>query len=147
PLLTRTFGAEVEKVIGDGVVATFNSRGDQPDHAVRASRAALALQDAIGALADRNPGWPHLRVGVNSGEAVVRELGGDGHVAYALVGDTVNTGSRLESLAPAGGVLIGPTTRAGLPDGAVVVSKAGLRMKGKQDPVNAYVLLALPTSP
>ena len=147
PLLTRTFGAEVEKFIGDGIVATFNSRGDQPDHAVRASRAALALQDAVGALADRNPGWPHLRVGVNSGEAVVRELGGDGHVAYALVGDTVNTGSRLESLAPAGGVLIGPTTRAGLPDGAVVVPKAGLRMKGKQDPVNAYVLLALPTSP
>ena len=144
PLLTRGFGGQVEKFIGDGIVATFNSRGDQPDHAMRASRAALALQDAVGALADRNPGWPHLRVGVNSGEAVVRELGGDGHVAYALVGDTVNTGSRLESLAPAGGVLIGPATRAELPDGAVVVPKAGLRMKGKDNPVDAFVLLALP---
>jgi class 3 adenylate cyclase len=46
-----------------------------------------------------------MRVGVNSGEAVVREIGGDGHIAYTLVGDTVNTGFRLEGLAPVGGVL------------------------------------------
>ena len=95
------------------------------------------------ALADQHPDWPRLRVGVNSGEAVVREIGGDGHVAYPLVGDTVNTGARLESLAPAGGVLIGAETRAELPDGAVV-ERGGLRMKGKEEPVNAYVLLALP---
>src|SRR4029078_9716834 len=95
PLLTR-FGGEVEKFIGDGIVATFNSRGDQPDHAVRASRAALALQRAVEALANEHPGWPRLRIGVNSGEAVVREIGGDGHVAYTLVGDTVNPGSPLE---------------------------------------------------
>ena len=47
PLLTRRFGGEVEKFIGDGIVATFNSRGDQPDHALRAARAALALQRAV----------------------------------------------------------------------------------------------------
>ena len=107
PLLTRRFGGEVEKFIGDGIVATFNSRGDQPDHALRAAQAALALQRAVTALADEHPDWPRLRIGVNSGEAVVREIGGAGHVAYTLVGDTVNTGSRLEGLAPPGGVLIG----------------------------------------
>ena len=144
PLLTRRFGGEVEKFIGDGIVATFNSRGDQPDHPVRASQAALALQRAVTALADEHAGWPRLRVGVNSGEAVVRELGGDGHVAYTLVGDTVNTGSRLESLAPPGGVLIGATTHADLPPGAVVEARNGLKMKGKDDLVDAYVLLALP---
>ena len=53
-----------------------------------------------------------MRVGVNSGELLVREIGGDGHVAYPLVGDMVNTGARLESLAPAGGVLIGAETYA-----------------------------------
>ena len=51
PLLTRRFGADVETFIGDGIVATFNSRGDQPDHALRASRAALALQQATAAYA------------------------------------------------------------------------------------------------
>ena len=59
-----------------------------------------------------------MRVGVNSGEAVVREMGGEGHVAYPVVGDTVNTGARLESLAPVGGVLIGAETYGQLPDGA-----------------------------
>ena len=145
PLLARRFGGQVEKFIGDGIVATFNSRGDQPDHAVRAARAALALQEAVGAIADEHPGWPRLRVGVNSGDAVLRELGGEGHVAYTLVGDTVNTGARLESLAPAGGVLIGPTTRAALPAGSLVESRDGVRMKGKHEPVDAFVLLGVPS--
>jgi class 3 adenylate cyclase len=144
PLLTRRFGGEVEKFIGDGIVATFNSRGDQRDHALRASCAALALQRAVAAFADQHPGWPRLRIGVNSGEAVVREIGGDGHVAYTLVGDTVNTGSRLEALAPPGGVLIGATTHAELPADTLVEARMGLKIKGKEDLVNAYVLLALP---
>ncbi len=144
PLITRRFGGELEKFIGDSIAATFNSRGDQPDHAVRAARAALALQEELAALASEHPGWPQLRVGVNSGEAVLREVGGDGHVAYPLVGDTINTGSRLESLAPAGGVLIGAETYDQLPDGAVVEAKAALRIKGKSDAIQAYVLLALP---
>src|ERR671911_776536 len=144
PLLARRFGGEVEKFIGDGIVATFNSRGDQPDHALRAARAALALQHELAVLADEHPDWPRLRIGVNSGEAVVREVGGAGHVAYTMVGDTVNTGSRLEGLAPPGGVLIGAQTRAELPADALVEPRTGLRMKGKEDPVNAYVLLALP---
>jgi adenylate cyclase len=144
PLLTRRFGGEVEKFIGDGIVAVFNGRGDQPDHAVRAARAALALQDRLEDLVAQHPDWPRMRVGVNSGEAVVREIGGEGYVAYPLVGDTVNTGARLESLAPAGGVLIGSETYEQLPDGAVVEQRSGLRVKGKETAVDAYVLFALP---
>jgi adenylate cyclase len=144
PLITRDFGGEVEKFIGDSVVATFNGRGDQPDHAIRASRAALALQRKLTTLVAEHPEWPRLRIGVNSGDVVRREIGGEGHVAYPLVGDTVNTGSRLENLAPAGGVLIGPETYGQLPDGAVVEPRAGLRIKGKHEAIDAYVLLALP---
>jgi class 3 adenylate cyclase len=144
PLVTRRFGGELEKFIGDGMVAVFNTRGDQPDHAVRASRAALALQRELARVARRHPEWPSLRVGVNSGEAMLREVGGDGHVAYPLVGDTVNTGARLESLAPAGGVLIGARTYVQLPAGTVVEPRLGLRVKGKDEPVNAFVLLAVP---
>ena len=51
-----------------------------------------------------------MRVGVNSGGVLVREVGGDGHLAYPIVGDMVNTGARLESLAPVGGVMIGAET-------------------------------------
>jgi class 3 adenylate cyclase len=144
PLLTREFGAELEKFIGDGLVATFNSRGDQPDHPVRAARAALALQERLGEVAERHPDWPRMRVGVNSGDAVLREMGGQGHVAYALVGDTINTASRLEGLAPPGGVLIGEETFDRLPTGAVVETIRALRLKGKTNAAPAYVLLALP---
>jgi class 3 adenylate cyclase len=143
-LITRQFGGEIEKFIGDGVAATFNSRGDQPDHALRAARAALALQLRLATLAEEHPDWPRMRIGVNSGVAVLREIGGEGHVAYPLLGDTVNIGSRLENLAPAGGVLIGAETYGQLPAGTVVEAKTGLRIKGKDEAVNAYVLLALP---
>ena len=144
PLIARQFGGEVEKFIGDGIMAVFNSQGDQPDHAQRAAQAALALQRRVARMAERHPDWPRMRIGVNSGGVVVRELGGDGHVAYPSMGDTVNTGARLERLAPVGGVLIGPETYVQLPAGAVVEEWAGLRIKGKDGSVDAYVLHALP---
>jgi adenylate cyclase len=144
PLISRRFHGEVEKFMGDGMMATFNSRGDLPDHAECASRAALALQAEIGQLADQHPGWPRLRVGVNSGKAVLRELGGHGHVAYTLVGDTINTGSRLEGKAPVGAVLIGAETYRQLPAGAVVEPMGGIIVKGKEAALDAYVLRDLP---
>jgi adenylate cyclase len=144
PLIARRFGGEVEKFIGDGMVATFNSRGGQPDHPLRAVRAALALQEELTRLADAHPGWPRLRVGVNSGPAVVREMGGQGYVAYAVVGDTVNTGARLEGQAPVGGVLIGAETYRRLPVGTIATPMPGLNVKGKGDAVDAYIMHALP---
>jgi adenylate cyclase len=125
-------------------MVTFNTRGDQPDHPVRAAAAGLALQAELGRLAEAHPGWPRLRVGVNTGDAIVRELGGHGHVAYTLLGDTINTGSRLEGKAPVGGVLIGAETYRQLPDGAVVEAMSGVMVKGKQAALDAYILHALP---
>src|SRR5262245_8464640 len=145
PLIRRRFGGEVEKFIGDALMAMFNNKGDQPDHALRASRAALALQDTLARLAGQHPGWPRVRIGVNSGDVVVREIGSHGHVAYPSVGDTVNTGARLEGMAPSGGVLIGAETYRRLPAGAVGGRWSELRVKGKDDAVDAYLLLALPS--
>jgi len=143
PLITRQFGGELEKFVGDGLMAMFNSRGDQLDHAERAAGAALALQHSLDVLVEDHPDWPRMRVGVNSGCVVVREIGSYGHVAYPSVGDTVNTGARLEGLAPPGGVLIGEETYRRLPLGAVVERLVGLRVKGKDAVVNAYRLYAL----
>ena len=144
PLISRRFGGELEKFMGDGMMATFNSRGDQPDHAERAAGAALALQEEIGRLADANPGWPRLRIGINSGEAMVREMGGHGFVAYAVIGDTVNTASRLEGQAPVGGILIGERTRELLPDGTRAEPVTDVRVKGKETSLDAFLLQALP---
>jgi class 3 adenylate cyclase len=144
PIITRRYRGEVEKFIGDGIVATFNRHGDQPDHATRAASAALALQGAFARIRRDHPEWPQMRIGVNSGDVVVREVGGEGHVAYPVLGDAVNTGSRLEGLAPPGGVLIGSATYDRLPDGVVVEERRHLRVKGKEEPVGAYVLVALP---
>ena len=73
-------------------------------------------------------------------------MGGDGFDAYVVVGVAVNTASRLESEAPEGSVLIGAETRRALPDGSVVEAVPGLRVKGKQEAVDAYLLRALPGS-
>jgi class 3 adenylate cyclase len=144
PIISREFGGEVEKFMGDGIMATFNSRGDQPDHAIRAARAALEVQRRLSGIADSNPTWPRLRIGVNTGEAVIREMGGQGYMTYAVVGDTVNVGSRLEGQAPIGAVLIGADTLQRLPDGTAVEALPGLRVKGHEAPVDAYVLRTVP---
>jgi adenylate cyclase len=142
--LIAGFGGEIEHFTGDGIMATFNARGGLKDHALQAARAALALQEAMAALGAAHPSWPRLRVGVNSGDAIVRELGGHGHVAYSAVGDSVNVGARLESLAPVGGVLIGAETYSRLPDGTAAEAMPGLRVEGKDAAVDAFVLRALP---
>ena len=141
PAIARA-GGEIEHFAGDGLLATFNTRGDRPDHAVRAARTGLELQRAW--AADAHPGWPGLRVGVNTGPAIVREMGGHGHVAYTVVGDSVNVGARLEANAPLGGVLIGEETQRRLPEGAVATPVPPLRVKGKDAVVEAFVLVSLP---
>jgi class 3 adenylate cyclase len=145
PLISAGFAGEVEKFMGDAIMATFNTRGDQPDHATRAAGAALELQRRMALLAAKHPEWPKLRVGVNSGEALVTQLGGPGYVTYAVVGDTVNVGSRLESQAPIGGVLIGSGTYRRLPPRADVDPLPGLAVKGKQSRIDAYLLRDLPS--
>jgi adenylate cyclase len=140
PLIARGFGGEVEKFAGDGVFATFNRRGDQPDHAVRAVRAALRLQEEVEAIRRDRPDWPGLRVGVNTGPVLVAEMGGIGYVAYPAIGDAVNVAARLQAAAPVGGVLAGETTRRQLPENLPARRIPDLHLKGKAQGVDAYLV-------
>ncbi|WP_448628625.1 adenylate/guanylate cyclase domain-containing protein [Geodermatophilus sp. URMC 64] len=147
PLISRRFGGEVEKFAGDGVFATFNRVGDQPDHALRAVEAAAALQAEVARIRADHPDWPGLRIGVNSGPVVFSEMGGSGYLVYPAVGDTVNVAARLQEHAPVGGVLIGTGTRDQLPGSVDLLPVTGLHLKGKEAAVDAYLVqLPLRTS-
>jgi adenylate cyclase len=143
-LIRDEFDGEVPEFVGDQIFAVFNKGGDQPDHAVRAAGAALALQRAAGEIAAEHPEWPRFRVGVNSGDAIVGVVGERGHRIHGVFGDTVNLGARLEGKAEPGGVVIGAGTYELLPPGAEVERLPELQIKGKAQPVVAYVLRALP---
>lgn len=142
--LIRELGGDVHQLIGDAVMVVFNKHGNQPDHARLAARAALAFQETAAEVAAANPDWPRFRVGVNSGEIASGLVGDRGHRKYDVIGDTVNLAARLESQAPVGGVLIGEGTHAQLPDTAVVEELPPMQIKGKAEPVTAYVLHHLP---
>jgi adenylate cyclase len=134
-------GGVVHQIIGDAVMVIFNQNGDQLDHAARAARTALAFQAAATEIAEGHPGWPRFRTGLNSGEVLAGLVGGtSGHRKHGIVGDTVNLAARLESVAPVGGVVVGAETAAALPPGAMLERLPPLDVKGKDEPVEAYVL-------
>jgi class 3 adenylate cyclase len=143
PPVVRRFGGDVDRIIGDALMVTFNKRGDQPDHAWRAASAGLALQEATALVAADHPDWPRFRVGINSGEASVSLLGTEGGRTHTVIGDVVNVASRIEGKAPAGGVAIGPGTLAALHGAARTESIGLLELKGKAEPVEAFRLISL----
>jgi class 3 adenylate cyclase len=146
PPVVQAFGGDIDRLIGDAIMATFNRRGDQPDHAERAAGAALALQETTARVAARHPGWPRFRVGVNSGEVSLSVLGAGGGRTQTVIGDAVNVASRLEARAPVGGVAISAATLAQLPQ-AVTEPLGPLELKGKSEAVEAYVLLSIDEDP
>jgi adenylate cyclase len=142
PAVKSPYGGDVDRIIGDALMVTFNKRGDQPDHAERAAGAGLALQEATLRLAEQHPEWPQFRVGINSGQVSVSLLGAEGGRTHTIVGDTVNIASRIEGSAPTGGVAIGPDTKALLPD-AVTTPLGELHLKGRQEPLEVHLLTSL----
>jgi adenylate cyclase len=144
PVIANGYGGEVDKLIGDAIMVTFNTRGDQPDHAIRAVRAGLALQRETTRIVERHPRWPRFRVGVNSGKATVGLIGAEGGRGYTVIGDTVNLASRLEGQAKVGQVVIGAKTYDALPDGTRLEPLGSIQVKGKEAPIEAYIVIELP---
>jgi class 3 adenylate cyclase len=131
-------GGVVDYFAGDGVLAVFNALGDEPDHAERAVGAGLAIVASARTVAAAHPGWPMFRVGVNTGPAVVGNVGNEGRRSFTVIGDTTNVAARLLAVAePAGLVASGATWRQ-LGEKIEGVALGSLALKGKRDPVEAW---------
>ena len=139
----------VNQVMGDGIMALFGAPLAHEDHAVRACYAALLMQESVKRYAEevhRTAGVPvHIRVGVNSGEVVVRSIGSDLRMDYTAVGQTTHLAARLEQMARPGSILISPETlnRAA---GFVVVKPLGERpVKGVERPIEVFEVVGAGT--
>ena len=135
----------VNQVMGDGIMALFGAPLAHEDHAVRACYAALRMQEAVKKYAEevrRKHGVTvRIRVGLNSGEVVVRAIGSDLHMDYTAVGQTTHLAARMEQLADPGSILLSPAT-LDLAEGYVEVKPIGpLPVKGLPEPVEVYELL------
>ena len=134
----------VNQVMGDGIMALFGAPIAHEDHAVRACYAALRMQESLVRYAQearRSHGVTvQARVGVNSGDVVVRAIGGDLRMDYTAIGETTHLAARMEQLARPGTVLIAPATFH-LTEGFVTVKSLGpVPVKGRGEPVEVYEL-------
>ena len=148
PVLERMMAAvhryegTVNQVMGDGIMALFGAPLAHEDHAVRACYAALAMQDAIrrySADVRRTHGVEvHIRVGLNSGEVVVRAIGNDLHMDYSAIGETTHLAARMEQLAPPGTIRLTEATLR-LVEGLMRVTALGpVPVKGLTAPVEVF---------
>ena len=131
----------LDKYLGDGIMAVFGAPLDMPDHAARAIRAALEMQERVAEWnAERREGPEILvRIGINTGKAVAGEIGSVNKMEYTVLGDTVNTASRLESgVARPGTVVVGGQTRDSVGDEFDLESLGTFSLKGKEKEVLAY---------
>jgi len=137
----------VNQVMGDGIMALFGAPVAHEDHAARACYAALRMQRRVTLYADelqRAGGTPvQIRVGLNSGEVVVRSIGSDLHMDYTAVGQTTHLAARMEQMAKPGSALVtGDTLK--LAEGFVQVRPLGaLPVKGLETATQVYELIGL----
>jgi class 3 adenylate cyclase/tetratricopeptide (TPR) repeat protein len=151
PVLERMIAAvhhcegTVNQVMGDGIMALFGAPIAHEDHAVRACYAALRMQETVRRYGDevrRTHGIPvHIRVGLNSGDVVVRGIDSSLHMDYTAVGQTTHLAARMEQMAMPGSILITADVQR-LTAGYVQVTSLGpVAVKGLRAPVEVYDLV------
>jgi len=144
PAVIENEGGVVERFAGDAILVVFNALGDQPDHAVRAARAAIAIRDASDRPSETDR--PRFRVGVNSGPAAIGNVGAGQQRSFAAIGDTTNVAARLQDFSRPGHVTIGERTLREVRERSAVVEVEDLgpmELKGKAGAVEAYELLRI----
>lgn len=138
------YDGTLDKFSGDGMMAFFGAPLPLPDHASRAVDAALAMQEAIEELNIESL-YGHklsVRIGLNSGLVVVGDVGSPQRKDYTVIGDVVNTASRLESfVAEPGQIIVGPATRELVRDRFQLQQLEAAYLKGKTHAVQPYLVL------
>jgi adenylate cyclase len=144
--VVQRYGGTVDKFTGDGIMAVFGAPMALEDHAIRACRAALGIQDEAARLAAdvdaRDAVDLQLRVGLNSGQVIAGEIG-SGPFRYTAVGDQVGMAQRMESVAPPGGVMISESSARLVKHVAVLSEMEMVSIKGADAPVPAHRLVAM----
>ncbi len=143
-------GGTIDKYIGDAVMAFWGAPDAQSDQAIRACRAALAIRRRMEQATKTKPDDPRYRVkiSIHSGPLIVGNIGAPGRINYTVVGDTVNTCSRIQDLCvqaddgKSAAVILVSDQISGEADGAFCFEPAGsFQVKGKSQPVNVFRLI------
>jgi class 3 adenylate cyclase len=144
--VVQRYGGTVDKFTGDGIMAVFGAPVALEDHAARACLAALGVQDEAKQLAadvqDRDDLDLRVRVGLNSGQVIAGDIG-SGSFGYTAIGEQVGMAQRMESVAPAGGVMLSATTANLIEHCAILGDPEPVRIKGAHRPVVAYRLMGV----
>lgn len=143
--VVQRYGGTVSQFTGDGLMAVFGAPIALEDHAFRACLAALDIQQGVqhlGVIVERRDGIElKLRIGLNSGEVIAGEMG-SGPNSYTTIGEQVGMAQRMESVAPAGGVMLSESTARMVGDAVTLGDPQKVRIKGADAPVVARRLLA-----
>jgi adenylate cyclase len=135
-------GGMLDKFIGDAVMAQWGAPIGSPDDADRAMRAALEMMEALDVLNERwrVQGRPMLEIGIglNYGEAFAGNIGSERRLEFTVIGDTVNTASRLCSAADGGEILLTDEMRRALTDPPALAKRASMELKGKTRKVPVF---------
>ncbi len=135
----------VDKFLGDAVMAWFNAPLRQPDHTLRAVRAALMLRDSIAALHRELPERDHLSfgVGIHYGDAILGLIGTEKRLEYTAISDSVNSAKRIQENAARNQILISKEAYERVQDQIEAKAYAPLLVKGKTHPIDVYEVLGL----
>ncbi len=133
-------GGTVVQFVGDAVMAVFNAPKEQADHARRAVACGLRIQEAVVLVAEAHPGAPRFRVGINTGPALVGNVGAAQMRNFTAIGDTTNTAARIEALATVGTVAVSAATLAAAGDGVRSRSLGAIEVKNRVEPVQVHVV-------
>lgn len=138
--MIREHGGTVDKFMGDGVMALYNTPLEQPNHALRAVMTAVHIRDVLGEFHQQfEPEYQMpVNVGIHTGQAVVGNVGAPDMMNFTALGDTVNLAARLQGISSGGQILISEATRALVQADVVARSMGEVRVKGRTEPVVTF---------